>query len=327
MAISTVVLLFLVGCATTGNESCLDIDNVSRNIIPGKTTKQQVIDLLGQPLSKDMSSDGKEVWLYTDSNVNEVNNKSLAKGFIGPALAVFVPGGFYLNSGMAIAQSTDLPEYEYTSIFITFRNNIVESCGDSDNSIANTATNPFISQQDSSSTTYAPATIHTAKTNSASTHKTTSQETDDIKKNLLALKELRDSGIVTDAEYEERRAILIERLFLITESNAVPVESAALHQDGATHMTNNIEVAPSENMLSFTIIGEVRSPGTYNHIGEINLHDALINAGGFTKYASGILTIQRGKEKKTFSGGFKKKSVSSYLIIDGDIIEVARSKW
>jgi outer membrane protein assembly factor BamE (lipoprotein component of BamABCDE complex) len=60
----SIVLIFLGACAQTGSVGKdFNTDNVSK-IFDGKTTKQQVLSLLGTPNSSNVNPDGTELWVY-----------------------------------------------------------------------------------------------------------------------------------------------------------------------------------------------------------------------------------------------------------------------
>lgn len=64
------LVVFLSGCASSGYKinygtSTLNQENVN-TIVKGKTTKQQVLDTFGNPLSKTSISSG-EMWVYSRS--------------------------------------------------------------------------------------------------------------------------------------------------------------------------------------------------------------------------------------------------------------------
>ena len=56
-----ILTLIFIGCATAGKP--LDKDKISQ-IKEGTTTKQEVINLLGNPNSDSLSGDGKEILMY-----------------------------------------------------------------------------------------------------------------------------------------------------------------------------------------------------------------------------------------------------------------------
>ena len=75
-----VTLLFVAGCATSVFESGRDFDvNKSKSIVPDKTTKADVVEMLGQPFSKNVSG-SIEAWGY-------FYTRSVGKASIGNASA------------------------------------------------------------------------------------------------------------------------------------------------------------------------------------------------------------------------------------------------
>jgi len=58
-----IVLLFL-GCASMGNPKVADF-NPETQVEYGKTTKAEILTMLGEPNSKTYGPDGKEGWGYT----------------------------------------------------------------------------------------------------------------------------------------------------------------------------------------------------------------------------------------------------------------------
>ncbi|MFA6130186.1 MAG: outer membrane protein assembly factor BamE [Candidatus Omnitrophota bacterium] len=81
-------LVFLVGCATVGKP--IDQNKISQ-IKEGVTTEQEVVDILGSPYMKTLSSDGKIIMLYQYAKV-----KNRTSNFI-PVVNIF-------SSGMDIRQ-------------------------------------------------------------------------------------------------------------------------------------------------------------------------------------------------------------------------------
>jgi len=72
-----IVLIFLIhqiGCATVGQK--IDQDKVTE-IQEGITTEKEVVELLGSPFSKTMTSDGKIIMMYLYTKV-----KNKARNFI-----------------------------------------------------------------------------------------------------------------------------------------------------------------------------------------------------------------------------------------------------
>lgn len=56
-------LLAVQGCASSGNPKVADF-NTSTQIEYGKTTKQEIRAMLGEPNAKKYGANGKEVWVY-----------------------------------------------------------------------------------------------------------------------------------------------------------------------------------------------------------------------------------------------------------------------
>lgn len=56
------ILIFLSGCATTHGTK-INTTNIPK-IEKGKTTKQEVLMLFGEPLSKQLNANGTETWTY-----------------------------------------------------------------------------------------------------------------------------------------------------------------------------------------------------------------------------------------------------------------------
>ena len=56
--------LMLISCTTVGNKEITDSSKTSQ-IIEGKTTKADVLALLGEPNHVSNMLDGQEVWLYS----------------------------------------------------------------------------------------------------------------------------------------------------------------------------------------------------------------------------------------------------------------------
>jgi len=84
----TLCLLLLTGCASTGNQQLGKQTNVSLNekITNGKTTRNQIEALLGQPDNIDFSESNNEKWTY-------VYQKSKSK------IINFIPVANMINSG------------------------------------------------------------------------------------------------------------------------------------------------------------------------------------------------------------------------------------
>lgn len=76
-------VLLVAGCATVGNK--VDTSKVSQ-IKEGVTTEQEVIQILGTPYMKTLSSDGKTIMLYQYTKV-----KNRASNFI-PVVNLFTGG-------------------------------------------------------------------------------------------------------------------------------------------------------------------------------------------------------------------------------------------
>ena len=60
------VLLFLVGCASVGNEmNMADMNSIEK----GKTTRQELIEMFGAPYSVGLNEDGNPtaIWVYSEA--------------------------------------------------------------------------------------------------------------------------------------------------------------------------------------------------------------------------------------------------------------------
>ena len=66
LTVAAVLSAGLVGCSSQGNEQIdhLTVSQVSRQIIRGKTTADQVKSDLGDPLKVSYNSDGNQQWEY-----------------------------------------------------------------------------------------------------------------------------------------------------------------------------------------------------------------------------------------------------------------------
>ena len=60
----TVLFVLLVGCASAGNPKVADF-NPGTQIEYGKTTKQEIWNMLGEPNGKKYGDGGREVWVYS----------------------------------------------------------------------------------------------------------------------------------------------------------------------------------------------------------------------------------------------------------------------
>ena len=78
------LILSLVGCATTGVK--VNKDNLSK-IKEGETTKEQVIQLLGNPNMVNLTSDGKTILMY-----HFFEYKTKARSFV-PVVGLLAGGG------------------------------------------------------------------------------------------------------------------------------------------------------------------------------------------------------------------------------------------
>ncbi|MCX5888587.1 MAG: outer membrane protein assembly factor BamE [Deltaproteobacteria bacterium] len=59
-----VALLASQGCASSGNPKVADF-NPSTQVEYGKTTKQEIQAMLGEPNGKSFGMNGREIWIYT----------------------------------------------------------------------------------------------------------------------------------------------------------------------------------------------------------------------------------------------------------------------
>lgn len=66
LSIILVCFLFLAACATSGNPKIRDQKSVA-NIQKGITTKQDLVEMFGQPQAKNKQKDGVEKWSYVYS--------------------------------------------------------------------------------------------------------------------------------------------------------------------------------------------------------------------------------------------------------------------
>jgi len=65
----TVVVLSLMSCATGQNDK-VSYKKVESSIVRGKTTQNEVIQLMGSPNLVTQNSKGQEVWTYTKKSYN-----------------------------------------------------------------------------------------------------------------------------------------------------------------------------------------------------------------------------------------------------------------
>ena len=73
-----IVSINLVSCTRHSGNVRIENDNVIGQIVKGKTTKKQVLTLLGKPfMSQIYGEEGAEMWMY-----NSVNTRYSAKDFI-----------------------------------------------------------------------------------------------------------------------------------------------------------------------------------------------------------------------------------------------------
>lgn len=77
--------LLVAGCYSAGQKRIAD-DSVIQKIQPGKTTKAEVLQLLGRPVSMIMMPDGSEQWLY-----QYIGSTVRAASFI-PVVGLFAGG-------------------------------------------------------------------------------------------------------------------------------------------------------------------------------------------------------------------------------------------
>lgn len=62
--LAALALLAIQGCASSGNPKVADF-NPTTQVEYGKTTKQEIHAMLGEPNGKKYGADGKEVWVYS----------------------------------------------------------------------------------------------------------------------------------------------------------------------------------------------------------------------------------------------------------------------
>lgn len=83
------VLLFTVSCASTPSDK-IAYTKVESSIIRGRTTQNEVIQIMGSPNLVTKNSKGEEVWTYTKKTYNPqtgaVNGGVILSGGTKPAL-------------------------------------------------------------------------------------------------------------------------------------------------------------------------------------------------------------------------------------------------
>jgi hypothetical protein len=67
------VLIVLGGCAAQepAQKSSLTYDAVKKNIVKGKTSETEIVQMLGSPNIVTRSSTGDEIWTYSKQSVNQ----------------------------------------------------------------------------------------------------------------------------------------------------------------------------------------------------------------------------------------------------------------
>lgn len=303
----------LTGCSTTGNLTNIDIEKVSRQIVPGKTTKQQVLNLLGQPMSRGAASDGREMWMYFCSNENSIKRTQMGSTYLATQTAMFIPGASGL---LAMGGAATVPHGQSKSVIVHFNGNIVGSCSIGDNSSTmNTSAEPFGANQNQS-----PRKENPDSSIGTSGH----DESKAIEGQLTKLKELKESGIVTEEEYETRRTALIDKLLTASEPAQTETTQNAAAESVANMKAEDTENYSSssnnENLYKFSVMGLVNIPGTYSTSEQINLNAAIEMAGGISKLAAPKrIFIIRDKVKQKTNG--------EMLVKDGDVIFVPEKIW
>ncbi len=108
-----------LGCATTGAK--VDSNQVSK-IVQGQTTKEEVRNLLGKPITVSRNGTGAETWVYSYDNFQQ---KCLGQGIamvgvnsIGAFLPI--PGLSAAGAVGSAAMATKQPSFKYQSAMITF---------------------------------------------------------------------------------------------------------------------------------------------------------------------------------------------------------------
>lgn len=68
---SLVIILMVVGCATSGNQTLRDETEISvdQKIIEGVTTAAEIKAMFGSPFQTDYTDGGLEIWRYEFANV------------------------------------------------------------------------------------------------------------------------------------------------------------------------------------------------------------------------------------------------------------------
>jgi outer membrane protein assembly factor BamE (lipoprotein component of BamABCDE complex) len=83
--LSLLFVIMLSGCMTIGNKQIED-EQVVKQIVPGKTTKQEVRALVGEPNMVEFADTGEETWQYILTK-----SQTRASSFI-PYVGLFVGG-------------------------------------------------------------------------------------------------------------------------------------------------------------------------------------------------------------------------------------------
>ncbi len=86
--IAAAISLAMTGCVSSGNKVLKDetSSSVAQKIIKGKTTKQEVRSMYGDPMETSFTDSGKEIWKY-----NFIKGQMKASSFI-PVVSLFSSG-------------------------------------------------------------------------------------------------------------------------------------------------------------------------------------------------------------------------------------------
>lgn len=108
----------LIGCASkreTGEKSRLNKVFIEQNIKKHKTTKVQVVELLGYPEMVNSDSEGSEQWIYA-KNASESDSNGLG---IGTSVATYMLGS-YVGADLGIDSSSSRHSTKSTTFTIYF---------------------------------------------------------------------------------------------------------------------------------------------------------------------------------------------------------------
>jgi len=226
--LSLLAILSLSGCMAPqstqfGNQ--IDSNTVS-HIQKGVTTRAEVEARLGAPQSVAMMGDGRRILYYSFSDGNlEANGVGKASGTLTAlswlGMLVPVPGASALGTAGAVGSmgsgQNNSTRMQSLSICINGEN-IVDDYEFSDNTM-NQATGPFGSQT--------KMTANIPDSSATGQHRSSSGEspfapkrlpttllpgTGDVASKLKSLKDLKESGVLTDDEYQAKRKAIIDKL-------------------------------------------------------------------------------------------------------------------